>query len=144
MNHRRELNKIVKRHQPEIIIGASDSLHVIAAALLGRRYKLPYVLDLYDNFESFGLTRLPFVRYAFRAAVKHAGAVAVISDELAPMYGKKFRPRSGITAIENAVPGEVFFPMDKEEARRTLNQPTTGVLIGTAGALDASSGIDVL
>ncbi len=144
MNHRRELNKIVKRHQPEIIIGASDSLYVIAAALLGRRYKLPYVLDLYDNFESFGLTRLPFVRYAFRAAVKHAGAVAVISDELAPMYGKTFRPRSGITAIENAVFGEVFFSMDKEEARRTLNLPTAGVLIGTAGALDLSSGIDVL
>jgi glycosyltransferase involved in cell wall biosynthesis len=144
VNYQYELHKIIKRHEPEVIIGASDSLHVISAALLGRRYGLPYVVDLYDNFESFGLTRLPFVRYTFRTAVKHAGAVSVISDELAAYVRKKYRPRSGVTVIENAVPGDVFFPIDKGEARSTLNLPQAGVFIGTAGALDATRGIDTL
>ena len=144
VNYWQNLHKIVRQHEPEIIIGASDSLHVIAAALLGRRYRIPYVVDLYDNFESFGLTRLPLMRYGFRTAVKHARAVSVVSDELAGYVGKKYRPQSAVKVIENAVPGEVFHPMDKQDARRKLNLPTTGILIGTAGALDASRGIDVL
>ena len=143
-NYWKNLHRIVTRHKPDIILGASDSPHIIAAALLGRRYRLPYVVDLYDNFESFGLTRLPFVRSAFRTAVKHARAVSVVSDELAAFVREKYRPKSAITVIENAVPGEEFCPMDKQEARRKLNLPSNGVLIGTAGALDASRGIDVL
>ena len=44
---------------PDIIIGASDIPHVVVGHWLARRLNVPCVADLYDNFESFGLARIP-------------------------------------------------------------------------------------
>ncbi len=138
------LAKLVKHYQPDIIIGASDSLHVILAALLGRRHKLPYIVDLYDNFESFKLTNIPLIKQGFRLAVKKADAVSVVSGELKEYVRKKYKPQGKVSVVENAIPAGHFVPMDKHEARNKLNLPLNGVITGTAGALDSSRGIDVL
>lgn len=138
------IQEYIKCHKPDIIIGASDSLHVILAAWLGKRYKLPYLVDLYDNYESFMLTRIPLIKQGLRRSVKNADAVSVVSCELAEYVQQTCVPAGKIAVVENAIPAGKFFVMDKDNSRNQLGLPRNGVLIGTAGALDSSRGTDTL
>ena len=46
--------------------------------------------------------------------------------------------------MENAIPSGHFFSINKHDARNKFNLPLNGIIIGTAGALDSSRGINVL
>lgn len=136
-----DLDRIVRRHRPDLVLGASDALHLLVAAWLSRRHHLPCAVDLYDNFESFRLTSFPFLRRGLASAVRYACAVSVVSDELADLVRSRYERAGGLTVIENAVPDGTFRPVDKEKARSEFGLPLTARIVGTAGALDANRGI---
>ena len=66
------LHQQLANFKPDIVIGASDIPHVSLAAWLGRQLGVPYVVDLYDNFESFGQARIPGFKKLLARAVRHA------------------------------------------------------------------------
>ena len=59
---------------PDVLLGGSDAPHAVLTHQLARRLGRPYVLDLYDNFDSFGLTQLPGLRPLYRRSLRNAGA----------------------------------------------------------------------
>lgn len=130
--------------KPDLIIGASDIPHVALAAWLGKELRVPYAVDLYDNFEGFGQARIPGFVTALRRATRHAGAVTTTSDALANLVRDSYHAQGTVISMPSTVDLELFQPGDRSAARKALGLPMQGILIGTAGGLLASRGIGVL
>jgi glycosyltransferase involved in cell wall biosynthesis len=124
----------------DFIWACSDSFYGIIACLLGRKYGVPVVFDLYDNFEFFLAAKLPVIKQLYRWSLGKCDAVTCVSQPLGRLVGT-FRHREGITVLENSVRRDLFRPMSKDQCRIRFGLPQEGVLIGTAGALHENRGI---
>lgn len=135
---------LLRDFQPDLLLGGSDSPHIILTAALARQLRRPYVADLYDNFESFGLTRLPGIRFLYRRALRHAQGVSCVSLTLARYIKATCQPTGPVIALESTISPGQFQPLDRAACRQPLGLPPNVRLIGAAGALDYSRGIDTL
>jgi glycosyltransferase involved in cell wall biosynthesis len=127
----------------DVIWACSDSFYGIIGYWLSRRYRIPLVFDLYDNFEFFLVGRLPIFKQMYRWVVRKCEAVTCVSRPLARLvesYGRK----GPIYILENAVPEDLFRPLDKGTSRFSLGLPLDAKIIGTAGALEDNRGISSL
>jgi teichuronic acid biosynthesis glycosyltransferase TuaC len=129
---------------PDIIIGASDIPHVVLGHWIARRLQVPFVADLYDNFESFGLARIPGSVRAFRCAVREADAVTCTSHTLAQHVRDAYGATGTVIAMPSTVDKDIFRVRDKAECRRALKLPENAKLVGTAGGLHVDRGIATL
>jgi teichuronic acid biosynthesis glycosyltransferase TuaC len=136
--------RIARDFAPDIIIGASDIPHIVLGHWIAKRLQLPVVADLYDNFESFGLARIPGSVRAFRRAVREADAVTCTSHTLAEHVRDAYRATGAVIAMPSTVDKTIFRVRDKIECRRALGLPEHAKLIGTAGGLHADKGIGTL
>lgn len=138
----RQCDAIRAAVRPQVIWASSDAIHAVTAVGLGRRWGIPVVVDLYDDYESFGLTKLPGLRRMFRRACARADAISVVSHTLEGIVRRRMSDAPPIEVINNGVPAGFGNDMPtREEARRRLGLPQELRLVGTAGALDASRGI---
>lgn len=131
----------LKSFMPDILIGSSDIPHAALAQKMARILKIPYVVDLYDNFEGFGQARLPGMVKLLRYAVRHAALVTTTSDPLSELVKKEYRARGRVMTMPSTVDHSIFFPRDQQYCRHILGLPKDAVLIGTAGGLLAERGI---
>jgi len=138
------LQKQLATFHPQLLIGSSDIPHVAMAAWLSRRLGVPYVVDLYDNFESFAQARIPGFRSLLRHSVRGAKLVLTVSGALQLKVVQDYAPSNPVLNLPNGVDTSVFCPGDRPEARRALALPTSARLIGTAGALSRAKGVDTL
>lgn len=138
------LLKRVRDFSPDFIIGASDIPHAVLAARLSRRLRLPYAIDLYDNFESFGQARIPGMVTALRRAVRNASLVTTTSEPLKDLVVSSYGAHGKVLAMSSTVDKQIFHPRDLLAARRALQLPENAKLIGTAGGLLKNRGIDTL
>ncbi len=141
----RTVDAINQELQPDVVWACSDALHAILGILVSKRLGIPFVVDLYDNFESFGLTRLPGMKALFKTACRASNGLTTIShtlnDYIVKHYNVKNIPR---IVLGNAINKEVFYPREKEVSRKSLGLPIDAKLIGTAGALTSNRGVNVL
>jgi len=128
---------------PDLVFSASDALQVVLGGYLARRLDVPHVVDLYDNFESFGLTRLPGLRRAFRRALQRASAISCVSEPLRKKLACEL-PEVPLLTLESTIDPELHRPFDKREAREHLGLPVDAWLMGTAGALHRNRDIGLL
>jgi glycosyltransferase involved in cell wall biosynthesis len=136
--------QIARKVKPDLIWAGSDAYQVMFGAWLAKRAQARCVIDLYDNFEAFGASRLPFVLSSFRQAVKEADGVTCFSERLARHVVRTYPRAKPTTVIENGVRRDFLDLRIQQECRRQLNLPEGARIIGTAGALDSSRGIDTL
>jgi glycosyltransferase involved in cell wall biosynthesis len=129
---------------PDILIGASDIPHVVAGEWLARRLSVPFVADLYDNFESFGLSRFPGSIAAYRRAVRRASLVTCTSEALADYVRVEYGARGTVLAMPSTIDHAVFHPREKRACREKLGLPLDARLVGTAGGLYADKGVGTL
>jgi glycosyltransferase involved in cell wall biosynthesis len=137
----RRLLRRLRAFAPDIVIGASDIPHVVLGAHLAGRLRVPYVADLYDNFEGFGQARIPGFVSALRRAVRGARLVTTTSEPLRELVVDKYKARGEVIAMPSTIDTSVFHPRDKNACRRALDLPPDARLIGTAGGLYADKGI---
>lgn len=136
--------KLARDFKPDLIWACSDAYQAIFGLWLARRIETRCVIDLYDNFEAFRASRLPGVLPLFRNAVKEADGITCFSKRLASHVVHSY-PRTKPTAvIENGTRKDFFYPRDQKECRQRLNLPENARIIGIAGALDTSRGIETL
>jgi glycosyltransferase involved in cell wall biosynthesis len=129
--------------EADAIWACSDSIFGIIGIFISRAIGIPVVFDLYDNFESFILARLPLFQALYRYAVRNCAAITVVSRpliELIASYGRT----EGVHLIENAVDRGLFWRHDKAYCRSTFKLPQQARIIGTAGALFKNRGIETL
>lgn len=129
---------------PDVIIGASDIPHVVLGSWLAKKLDVPFMADLYDNFEGFGQAKIPGFVPALRHAVRGAELVTTTSAQLRNLVLDTYKARGEVLAMPSAVDKRVFYPQDKQDARRELGLPATARLFGTAGGLYRDKGITVL
>jgi glycosyltransferase involved in cell wall biosynthesis len=127
----------------DLIWACSDSFYGIIGYWLSRRYHIPLVFDLYDNFEYFLVGRIPLIRHLYRRVVRKSSAVTCVSQPLARLvqsYGRK----GPVPVLENGLPRDLFKPLNKNLCRKDLNLPQDCRMVGTAGALFRNRGIMTL
>lgn len=129
---------------PDIVIGASDIPHVVLAAWVARRLRVPYAADLYDNFEGFGQARIPGFKTALRRATRRADLVTTTSEALRELVVDGYRARGLVVAMPSTVDLSIFARGDQLAARDALGLPRDAVLIGTAGGLHKDKGVGTL
>jgi glycosyltransferase involved in cell wall biosynthesis len=136
--------EIGQQFRPDIIWACSDAYHAIFGKWLAKKADARYVIDLYDNFEAFRASKIPGVLPAFRQAVKAADGVTAFSTRLAAHVERLCLRTKPTAVIENGIRQDLFGPRDKNACRERLGLPMDSIIIGTAGALDKSRGIETL
>lgn len=131
----------LKTFDPDILIGASDIPHAALTAWLSRKLGVPYVIDLYDNFEGFGQARIPGFVPALRRSVRHAALVTTTSEPLRRFVMDEYGAEGEVLALESTIDRSVFHPRDRITCRRLLGLPEDALLIGTAGGLYRDKGV---
>ena len=140
----RHARAMMQDFQPDIIWTCSDAYHAIFGYRLAKQFQTKCVIDLYDNFEAFKASQIPGVLALFRQSVRQTEGVTCFSARLADYIAWAY-PRSAPTVvIENGVRTDLFYRQDRTNSRRVLGLPQNAKIIGTAGALDRSRGIDTL
>jgi teichuronic acid biosynthesis glycosyltransferase TuaC len=129
---------------PDIVIGASDIPHVALGAWLAKRLQVPFVADLYDNFEGFGQARVPGLVPLLRRAVRQAALVTTTSAPLRDYVRDVYAAPGVVVAMPSSIDKTVFHPRDRLASRRALGLPVDAMLIGTAGGLYRDKGIGAL
>jgi teichuronic acid biosynthesis glycosyltransferase TuaC len=127
----------------DLIWACSDSFYGIIGHWLSRRFHIPLVFDLYDNYEYFLAGKTPGIRQLYRSVLRKCDGVTCVSRPLARLvmsYGRK----GPLCVIENAVPKDLFRPLDKRACRADLGIPQNIRIIGSAGALYKNRGIPAL
>ncbi|MDI9238833.1 glycosyltransferase [Lysobacter sp. LF1] len=144
MRYQAMVDALVEEWRPDVVWASSDAFHAVLARRIHRRHGIPYVVDLYDNYESFGLTRWPGLRRGLRDACREAAAVTVVTSTLREKVRAEYAPQGEVIVLGNGVDPGVFHPHDRVAARRALGLPEQAKIIGTAGALTRHRGIDDL
>lgn len=144
--HLRRIRQLFRDFRPDVVWASSDAWHAIAAWRTCLPARIPYVVDLYDNYECFGLSKPPGVIPLLRRACRAADGLTLVSRTLANHVRDSYSlpPGQPHLVLGNAVDTTLFRPLDQQAARRELGLPEDAVLVGTAGALDASRGIVTL
>ncbi len=137
----RELLAVIKESKPDAIVASSDVIHLATGRYISKKTGVPLISDLYDNFESYGISRLPLMQSLYKNALRNSAAVACVSQPLSEYIKSYCSSGCKIEVIENAVDLTVFKPLSMAESRSKLSLPEHAVLIGTAGELNESRGI---
>lgn len=146
VRHLRRIRQICREFHPDLVWASSDAWHAIAAWRICLPAGIPYIVDLYDNYESFGLSKPPGVIPLLRRACRAASGLTLVTRTLAEHVATEYALPAGQPRLilGNAVDTGLFRPLDRQAARRELGLPEDALLVGTAGALDASRGIATL
>jgi glycosyltransferase involved in cell wall biosynthesis len=129
--------------EADVIWACSDSFYGIIGLLIARKQRIPLIFDLYDNFESYLIAKLPLLKQLYRYAVRKSDSLTCISHPLARLV-KSYGRNGEVVVLENAVRDDLFRLMDKAAARRDFKLPQDHQIIGTAGALTQNRGISTL
>jgi teichuronic acid biosynthesis glycosyltransferase TuaC len=140
----RHAQRMAQEFQPDIVWACSDAYHAIFGYRLAKQFQTKCVIDLYDNFEAFKASQIPGVLTLFRKSVRQAEGVTCFSARLADYITRAYPRSSPTTVIENGVRTDLFYNQDRANSRQALGLPQNAKIIGTAGALDHSRGIDTL
>jgi glycosyltransferase involved in cell wall biosynthesis len=140
----RYARQLSRDFHPDIIWACSDAYHGIFGVWLAKQIRTQCVIDLYDNYESIKATRVPGVLPRFRRAVRNADGVTCVSHLLANFIGSKYGRKEPILVLHNAARTDLFYSRDQRTCRTQLGLPEQNIIIGAAGALDKSRGVDTL
>lgn len=137
------LNQISK-NKPDLIFAASDIPHIVMGAWIAKKLNIPFVADLYDNFEAYGQAKLPFLNTLFHHALSSSQLISTTSFSLAEKISKEHPEVPTVYPMQSVINRALFKPGNKLAARKYLNLPLESYLIGTAGGLTKMKGIEDL
>jgi teichuronic acid biosynthesis glycosyltransferase TuaC len=140
----KHVRHLLQGFRPDVIWACSDAYHAIFGYRLSRQCQARCIIDLYDNFEAFGATKLPIVLALFKRAVRGADGVTCFSQRLAERIVQNYSRVKPTAVIESGVNTELFFPQDRLLCRQLLGLPEDATLIGMAGALHRSRDVHSL
>lgn len=140
----RRLHRCARDHRADVIVASSDALQLHAGRRLARALGVPLVVDFYDNYATYGLSRVPGAQRALRLSAREAAAVTVVSAPLGDHLQREYALAVSPCVLSNGASDDFFSAPDRAAAREALGLPATSRLIGTAGALDSSRNIEAL
>ena len=140
----RRARAVINEFDPDLLWACSDSLYGIVGSRLARKSRKRWAFDIYDNFEYFGMVSVPSVRARYRRAVREADGVTCVSQALAGLLKETCAMPSAPLVVENGVRKDLFHPRDKQACRERMGLPADKAIIGVAGALSSTRGIETV
>ena len=134
----------LKQYQPDIVIAASDIPHIVWGAWCAKQLKVPFIADLYDNFEGFGQARIPGMKHLLRQAVCQAQLVTTTSQPLAELVIHDYAAQAKVVSLPSTVDLTTFRSGNKSNARERFGLLPNKQYIGTAGGLYKDKGVEVI
>jgi teichuronic acid biosynthesis glycosyltransferase TuaC len=114
----------------------------LAAVLLGKVFRVPVLITLRGLLPLLIPFRLR--RPQLRFALRHASRVIAVSESLRASALSLGLPRERVRVIENGVDPELFRPLDRVEARRSLGLPEEGPVLVSVGTLAPRKGFHLV
>lgn len=127
--------------RPDWVIGFSDIWYGLLADRLAHRYATRFLVDAYDNYESYMPWAKP-LHWLWRRAISRADLVTAAGPELADWMCRS-SGRESVGLVPMAADPD-FAPRDKLACRRRIGLNETGPLVGYSGALYPNRGIEFL
>jgi glycosyltransferase involved in cell wall biosynthesis len=114
----------------------------LAAALLGKLFRVPVLLTLRGLLPLLApyALRRPQLRWALRRVSR----VIAVSESLRDDAVALGIPRERVRVIPNGINPDLFRPLDRQEARRSLGLPADGPLLVTVGTLSPRKGFHLV
>lgn len=138
------LLKIAREFEPDIIVGASDCLHVILGQWVAQKINCIYAADLYDDYETFGLAKIPLVKTLYRRALSKAKVISCVSQSLSTYIKNNFAKNALVLALPSTINQSIFYPRNKNDMRASFKLPANTPIVGTAGGLSKDKGMDTV
>lgn len=134
-----KLATIIQEFKPDIIWTGGDAVISIIGTRAAIKHNIPCILDLKDNYEAFGLSKIPGIKKLLHSSITNATAITCASEKLCS-YAINLGAKKTLH-LPNAADDNIFYPQSKDIARQKLHLPKDIFLIGTAGALTKNRGI---
>lgn len=143
--HIQYIRQAIESFRPDIVWASSDMWHGIACAHACMASATPFVIDHYDNYASFTLSRIPGISPLFKRACRKAAGITSVSGRLSDHLRDHYAiAPEKILTLGNATNAHHFQPVARDMARSALGLPKDRILIGSAGSLGASRGTEVV
>ncbi|MFV0476349.1 MAG: glycosyltransferase [Parahaliea sp.] len=139
----------LRKARPDVVIASSDCLQIIIGAFIARCCGAAFVADLYDDYSTFGLARIPGVRWLYRRALARASGISAVSVTLGEDVQHDY-PQVAVIVLESTIDPATFNPQDKQASRELLGIGASSKklvnkkLIGLCGGLNAFHGVDTV
>jgi len=141
---KKELKNTLKKERWDLMIATSDPLWGVIGNNLAKKCGVKFLYDLHDNYETYGMYKMPFFGILDRRAVKKADIVTTVSNELKKMLKERKIRDKNVYVIQNGAETKIFKPMDKKKSREKIGILQDKKIIAYAGSLQRRQGIDVL
>ena len=138
----KRLRFITKEHQPDWVVGFSDTYYGILAVNLAGTVKAKSMIDAYDNYTSYLPYAKPLHRLWYRA-IKKADLITVAGPSIAELFARE-TGRLDSKIIPMAADQVGFYYKDRFKSRARFGLEYDKFILGYCGAISASRGIDTL
>ena len=136
------LNKTLKNKKYDLLIATSDPLWGFFGYYYAKKYKIKFLYDLHDNYETYLTYKIPFFGVMDRKIMNKADILTTVSESL---RRKISRIRKGkIFVIENGADLNLFKPKDRLQCRKRLKLPLEAKIIAYSGTLQKMQGLHLL
>lgn len=134
-----------RQMKPDCVVASSDCLHVILGGFIAWLVRARFVADLYDDYSTYGLARIPGIRWLYRRALERAHGITVVSRTLGQAIREQY-PDIPVIVLESTIDADRFQPRDKAASRKLLGLDSLAgkKLVGVCGGLNALHGADVV
>ena len=134
----------IYKFKPNYIVAGSDQIHIILGAASSFFFKCRLAVDLYDNFESYGIGLLPGLNFFYRQSLKRAQLITCVSPTLKKYISTTLNNKTRVEVLFSTIGFDSFLPLSKKKCREKFNLNQSQIFIGTAGNLRKKMGIEIL
>ena len=136
------LRKLVKKNNYDLIAATTDPILGIMGYFFCKLYKIPYLYEVQDNYEIYGSSKIPFVKFLDKVAVKNSDFILYsnysLKNKLLNIRNKNY------AIIENGIDIELFKPINREKCRKDLKLKKNAKIITYIGHISRYKGVEVL
>ena len=138
----KKIKNLLEKNRYDIIVASTTPILGIIGYFYSRKYKIKFLYDLQDSFDTYSEYKIPFVKKIDKHVTKNADSVICVGQTLLKMV-KKFRGKETYI-IENGIEKGLFKPLDRIKCRKSLDLPLKGKIIVYVGHIAKLKGWDVL
>ncbi|MFV8819257.1 glycosyltransferase [Haliea sp. E17] len=136
---------LLRRLRPEVLVASSDCLCVVLGYGFSRLVGARFFADLYDEYDTFGLSKIPGLRSLYRRALVRADGLVAVSETLGEDLRQQY-PGKPVMVLESTIDAALFYPRDKAASRHELglDKFQGKKLVGACGGLNQFHGADIV
>lgn len=136
------LNKILKNNNYDFLLASSDPLWGIIGYIYAKKNRIKFIYDLHDNYEVYGIYKIPFFGYIDNFVIRNSDIVTTVSYSLKDKI--KSKRKHNVFVIQNGVDVDLFKPMNKLACKKSLKLAKDTKIIAYAGSIQRAQGINML